>query len=123
MAVMITAEDLQKVLKLPAAQPGETDEDAKVRLATATRLLAVVTGEINLYAPDAPPSTANEAALRMAGYLYLTSDSAHLNSLKVHDVDLEFRSPAGSALRLSGGMALLSPYKRRRAAVCRAVAT
>ena len=82
---------------------------------TATRLLPVVTEACNEYAGLAPDPTANEAAIRMAGWL-LSHPSDGLVGNKVGDIEARFTGSAAlSPLRFSGAMALLSPYKERRA--------
>ena len=88
----------------------------------ATRLLAVATAEVTQYAPSAPVATQDEAVIRMSGYLDSSRDTAFIQEIKVGDaVDLTFRSAAGSALRASGGMSILSPFKVRRAGICAVV--
>ena len=69
---------------------------------------------VERYAPDAPQSSKNEAVIRTVGWL-LEQPSAAVRSLKVGDVERAFATTAMSALRHSGGMALLSPFKIRRA--------
>lgn len=110
----LTAIELRDHLGLPDTTAGN---------ATAARLLAVCSAEVQLYAPAAPKETQNEAVLRMAGHLDSSRDTSFLQEVKIADLDLTFRAAAGSALRQSGGMALLSPHKRRRAGVCKAVTT
>ena len=114
MAVSLTAVQLRDEIGLP---------DTTVGNVTADRLLAVCSAEVQLYAPAAPEETQNEAVLRMAGHLDSSRDTSFLQEVKIADLDLTFRAAAGSALRQSGGMAILSPHKRRRAGVCEAVTT
>jgi len=106
-ALTLTAAELRDRLKLADDVAGN---------AAATRLLALATEAVNRYARGAPSAVANEAATRFAGYTKTaTAQALALRSLKLGEaVDLEFR-PAGSALRLSGAMALLAPYRQRRA--------
>ena len=120
MAVTLTVSDMIAALSLPT----EPADALAASTTLATRLLDVVTDEITRYCPDAPPSTANEAAIRMAGFLEDSRGTSALQEVKVGDaVDLTFRSTAVSALRTSGGMALLSPFKIRRAGICAVVAS
>ena len=114
MAVDLTAVELRDEL-------GLADDTAGNR--TATRLLSIVSAEIALYAPAASADVQNEAAIRMSGWLNATDGStAIFSELEVGDgLDMTFRSMAVSALRASGAMALLSPWKRRRAGICKAV--
>ena len=61
MAVSLTAEALRDALRLTDS-PEET--------AQATRLLTSATATVERRAPDAPGAIQNEAAIRVAGYLY-----------------------------------------------------
>lgn len=120
MAVTLTVDDMVVALGLPT----EPADALTASTLLATRLLNVATDEITRYCPDAPPSTANEAAIRMCAFLDDSRGTTSLQEIKVGDaVDLTFRSTAVSALRTSGGMALLSPFKIRRAGICAVVAS
>ncbi len=82
----------------------------------ATTLLATVTALVERYAPDAPEAVRDEAALRAAGWLY----SAPANGIRrrsVGPLDASYSPNNHAALRHSGAMALLSPWKQRRAGV------
>ena len=81
---------------------------------TATRLLAVATALVERYAPDAPPVIQNEATIRCSGWL-AEQPSAAIRSETEGDVNTSYVPSMISALRHSGGMALLSPWKVRRA--------
>ena len=81
---------------------------------TATRLLAVATEMVNRYAPTAPDSVANEAVIRCAGWL-AQQPAAAVRSEEVGDIRTSYAPANMSALRHSGAMALLSPWKQRRA--------
>ena len=109
--------------EIPAA-PGEDANDATEReaintrnMATANRLHAVALDSVNRYAPGAPDTIKTEAIIRTAGYLHADAPGARvMRRLQVGDnVTIEPRAP-GSALRLSGAAALLSPWRVRRAA-------
>ena len=79
----------------------------------ATRLLAVSTELVNRYAPAAPDSVGNEAVIRTAGYLS-EQPAAPIRSEKTGNIESSFAVTHLSAVRHSGAMALLSPYKIRR---------
>ena len=98
MAVTITAQGLRQF----------TGTDIE----TATRLLAVSTEMVNDYASDVPDAVADEAVIRLAGYLHEVPPG--IMSQSVEDVgSLAYKGT--SPLRSSGAMALLSPFKKRRA--------
>ena len=81
--------------------------------ATATRLLAVATALIEQYGAAAPEAVENEAALRVAGYLY-GQPKASIRAESVGLVSVDYAPSRQSALRHSGAMALLSPFLMRR---------
>ena len=99
MAVTLTVSTLSRVLGL------DVDE--------ATRLLAASTELVNRYAPAAPASVGNEAVIRTAGYL-AEQPRAAVRSERTGNIETSFAATHLSALRHSGAMALLSPYKIRR---------
>ena len=105
---LITAADLRADLGLSADNP----DDVK----TAARLHAVALAAVNGYAPGAADDLKNEAIIRTAAYLHSDDPAVRpLRRMEVGEaVNLEPRAP-GSALRLSGAAALLSPYRVRRA--------
>ncbi len=100
MAVTLTAAQLAEAVGLDSA--------------TAARLLAVAGALVERYAPDAPDAVANEAAIRTAGWL-AEQPSAAITSESEGDIRTSYAPTMLSALRHSGGMALLSPWKIRRA--------
>ena len=100
MAVTITAAELSAAIKQP--------QD------TAERLLPVVTELVENYAEHAPESVQNESAIRAAGYLAQQPADAR-RSTTVGGVSSSWAATHVSTLRHSGGMALLSPWKIRRA--------
>ena len=108
MAVSITAVELRVVLLL---------EDDHAGNAEAVRLLAVATALVDKEgAEEAPDPISNESVLRVAGYIHQQpSSTAVFSGMKAGGdaVDLMFRSPATSAVRLSGARALLSSWKSR----------
>lgn len=107
MAVTITAGTLRERLGI---------DDTLAGLEESMRLREIVTALVNRYA-DAPEAIANEAAIRTAAYLRASKPQGlALRKLDLGEagVTIEVRS-AGSALRLSGAAALLSPWRVRRA--------
>lgn len=93
MAVTITQEQLRAALRL-----GDTpDEQAQV-----ARLHPYAVEAVNKHAPNAPAAVANEAVVRIAGYLFdqppAPSGSTYAN-----------------ALRNSGAGSILLPYRNHRA--------
>ena len=99
MAVTITATELAEAIGTDAT--------------TATRLLAVATELATRYAPAAPTAIANEAVIRTAGWL-AEQPSASITSETEGDIRTSYAVTMLSALRHSGAMALLSPWKVRR---------
>ena len=102
---MIDAQILAQILGLDAA--------------TAQRLFAVASELVSNYASAAPDPIRDEAIIRTASYLKDGAPHATLQRLESGaSVELEFLKPSGrSALRFSGSMSLLSPYKKRRGMV------
>ena len=93
MAVTLTAAQLAAALRL-----GSTDEET----AQATRLLATCTEIVTKHAPNAPDATANEAVIRVAGYLFDAPTAAR-------------GAGYGDILRNAGALSLLLPYRTHRA--------
>ena len=69
---------------------------------------------VERYAPAAPDGVQNEATIRCAGWLADTP-AASLQAEQYGDVSVTWAPGQLSALRHSGAMALLSPWKVRRA--------
>ena len=91
MAITLTVDDLINALKI------HPSIDATEEI---TRLLKYVKTAIKKYAPDAPEEVANQAATRLAGYLY----------------DQPIRGVIhANALRNSGAGNILLPYRIHRA--------
>ncbi len=83
--------------------------------ALAARLRPVAVALVERFAPDAPDTVQNEAAIRCAGWL-AESPAGAIRSETTGDVRTVFDvARASSALRHSGAMGLLSPWKVRRA--------
>ena len=88
---------------------------ARINAQVAERLRAVVIALIEEYAPRAPQSIKNEAAIRFAGYLS-QAPSGSIQKLDIKGIVIEFRqAPPASAFQLSGAKALLTRWKIRRA--------
>lgn len=101
MAVTLTAAELATALE---AHP-----------ALAARLLATSTALVERYAPGAPEAVQNEAVIRMAGWL-IETPAGGIRSETIGDVRTGFEAGRSlGALRHSGAMGLLSPWKVRRA--------
>ena len=80
--------------------------------AVACRLGPVVAALVDRFASGAPAVVKSEAVIRAAGWLH--SNRPGLRKVGVSNIDIEFEG-GQSALRHSGAMALLSPFKVRRA--------
>ena len=78
----------------------------------AGRLGPVVAALVERYADGAPEAVKSEAVIRASGWLH--GNKPGLRKVGVRSVDIEY-SGGQSALRYSGAMALLSPWKVRRA--------
>ena len=92
----------------------ELAEAVGVDLATATRLLAVASALVQRFADGAPAEISNEAVIRTAGWL-AEQPSAAITSETEGDIRTSYAPSMQSALRHSGAMGLLSPWKVRRA--------
>ena len=99
----------------PAAQAAATTALAEAcgcSEAVACRLGAVVAALVERYASGAPAAIKTESVIRCAGWLYASKPG--LRKVGISSLDIEF-SGGQSALRNSGAMALLGPFKIRRA--------
>ena len=78
------------------------------------RLGATAASLVQRFAPDAPQVIKDEAVIRTAGWLrQAPSYGARMEA--EGEIRTSFSPAMTSALRASGGMALLSPWKIRRA--------
>lgn len=93
---------------LLAGALGESDEDTLERLGSTAAAL------VQRYAPAAPQPVKNEAVIRTCGWLK-DQPSAAVRSTTVGPLSIDYAPSNMSALRHSGAMALLSPWKVRRA--------
>ena len=87
---------------------GEDDD------ATAQRLGSAAAELVQRFASGAPQSIRNEAVVRCAGWMY-EQPSAAVRSESVGDISTSYAATHMSALRHSGGQALLTGWKVRRA--------
>ena len=78
----------------------------------AGRLGPVVAALVERFADSAPAAVKSEAVIRAAGWL--AGNKPGLRKVGVSNIDIEY-SGGQSALRHSGAMSLLSPFKIRRA--------
>ena len=102
MAITLTVAQLRTALGL----------DSAVTDATVMGLRKVAIALVEAEgAEDAPTDVSNESVVLTAGYLK-DRIPGRLQSLEVAAVKLAFRGP-GSAVRLSGARALLSPWYER----------
>ena len=106
-AALVTATaELAAALDLDA-----TDDEAIVH-----RIGATAAALVERYAPDAPVPIRCEAVIRCAGWL-LDAPSAGIKRDSAGPLNSTFSPMATGALRSSGAMGLLSPWKVRRAGV------
>ena len=80
----------------------------------ATGLLPVATALVERFAPDAPEAVQNEATSRVAGWLGHTA-AGSIAKVDTGPRSTEYAVGQTGALRHSGAMSLLSPWKVRRA--------
>ena len=80
----------------------------------ADRLLPVAAALVERYAPAAPDAISNEAAIRVAGWL-AEAPASGARTETIGDVTTGWSPNMTGALRASGAMGLLSPFKARRA--------
>lgn len=80
----------------------------------AAQLLAVATALVERYAPAAPDAVQNEAAVRTAGWIMERPDHGVVSE-RVGELEARVSPGQLGALRHSGAMGLLSPWKVRRA--------
>ncbi len=81
--------------------------------AVASRLLPVVTELVERYAPDAPDSIQNEAAIRAAGWLADMTPNLNIKTGSITIRKTRFKGES-SALAHSGAAGLLSSWRVRR---------
>lgn len=95
----------------------ELATDLGVDPVKAAVLLAVASEIATNYASEAPDIILNEAVRRISGWLNATTGGqGNVKSEAAGPFRIVYNTQQKSALRHSGAMALLSPYKIRRAA-------
>ena len=93
----------------PEIKPGLADTRIEALGATAA-------GLVEDFAPGAPATIKNEAVIRCAGWLSEQA-KAGIRSETTGDITTDYAISNTGALRYSGAMSLLSPWKVRRAGV------
>ena len=112
MAVTLTLDDLRAYV-----ESGPTEDGTTADAAYLPGWLSAAALMVERYAPRAPDVLHNRAAQMVIGYWW----ASHDNPAVIRDHHVEFSDVwtdpkrAADALRFSGAMALLSPYRRRRA--------
>ena len=97
------------VKRLQAAVAGATESDER-----AAQLGAVASALVEREAPGAPQVIRDEAVIRFAGYL-AQSDFGGIRQETIGPMTTEYVVNHQAAFRNCGAMALLSPWKVRRA--------
>ena len=87
---------------------GEDDDDVTHRLGEAAAAL------VERHAPGAPQAIRNEAVIRCAGWLR-EAPAAGVRAESMGDISTTFAPSMTGALRASGAMGLLGPWRVRRA--------
>ena len=106
MAVTVTVEQVAAAVGATSAADVE-----RVRMARAAAVELV-----ERYAPAAPAAVADEATVRTVGYLIHNAIGAAVERTTDQGATVRRLTTSGrSALRHSGALALLSPWKVRRA--------
>lgn len=100
--------------RLTPITAGELATALGVNIAVATRLLEVANELVERFAPEAPVSIRREAIIRCAGWL-LESPSSGIRDESAGPLSASYSPSMTGALRHSGAMSLLSPWKIRRA--------
>ena len=116
---------VEQIRFAPAAASDTPDDDPPLSAAElaatvgtdavrAGHLLAAAWALVHRYAPAAPASILREATIRVAGYLS-EQPAAAIRSEGTGDISTSYAPTHVGALRSSGGMGLLTPWKIRRA--------
>ena len=116
---------IEHIRRAPAPASDTADGDPPISAADlaaviggdATRaghLLSAAWALVQRHAPAAPAGILREAVIRTAGWL-AEQPAASIRSEDTGDIATGFAPSMQSALRSSGSMALLSPWKIRRA--------
>ena len=84
-------------------------------VSVATRLLPVVSAIVEKYAPDAPASIQDEAAIRFAGYLANTQGLVGFRKVDIGALTVEPLPAHGAAFYHCGAAALLAKFRTHSA--------
>lgn len=125
-AAVATALSISEARVRQVRDAGHRLDDLSVR---AGKLLRVVSDIVTAFAPDAPDDAHNEAALRVAAWLWERQAARFEGLLTAHSETLQGDKGAQSAsyaqlpgapsaLRASGAAALLASYRVHRLGVC-----
>ena len=80
------------------------------------RIAEVAVTLCHRFAPNAPDAVLKEAAARTAAYLF-QMPRGNITTERVGDMEAQYAPHRMAALRHSGAMSILSPWKSRRAGV------
>ena len=94
----------------------ELADETGATLDRAERILAVATAIVLEYAPAAPTALLNEAVIRLGGYL-AQSDYGTVREETIGPRSVSYQMNHAAMFRNSGGQALLTRWKKRRAGV------
>ena len=89
-------------------------DETAAGLDRAERILAVASALVLEYAPHAPDSVANEAVIRLGGYL-AQSDYGTIQEESIGPRSVSYQMNHSAMFRNSGAQALLTRWKIRRA--------
>ena len=92
----------------------KSEIDSSMADTTANRIGGTAAALVERYASNAPQAIKNEAVIRCSGWLY-EAPSSGIRSQSIGPMSIDFTPSMQSALRHSGAMSLLSPFKIRRA--------
>ena len=101
-----------------AVAPAELVDSLSCTAVEATRFIATSAALIEKYAPGAPQDVKDEATIRTSSYLFF-QPAASISSDSAGPFAVRYNTASLSPLRASGSMALLTPWKVRRAMVIR----
>lgn len=87
-----------------------------VHPAEANRILPVASKLVERYAPGAPEEIQNEAVIRLSGWL-CEQPAASIREEETGDIRTSYAANNANALKHSGAMSLLAPFRVYRAGV------
>ena len=106
----IDVPSLKEAVSLPLGQDPEA-----VPGRVWARARATAEALVERHAPDAPEAIRDEAVVRAAGWLIGADPAITRRGVEAGNLKVDLQRAGLSALRHSGAMALLSPWKARRA--------